>query len=95
LPGSISVWQSITFGHWPSCPFRWRFDVRRDTWHWLFVLHWSFFWRPQWRRLDRMCEMFQMGEHTLCWCGGIFCLWALSEINRLTVFFIVYILCIV
>jgi hypothetical protein len=28
-----------------------------------------------------MCEMFQMGAHTLCWHGGRFCLWALSGIN--------------
>jgi hypothetical protein len=37
-------------------------------------LHWSLFWRPQWRRLDAMCEMFQMGAHTLCWYGGRVCL---------------------
>jgi hypothetical protein len=49
---------------------------------------------PQWRRLDTMCEMFQMGTHTLCWYGGRFCLQALSGINRPTVLFTVYILCI-
>ena len=39
-----------------------------------------------------MCEMFQMGKHTLCWCGGRFCLWVLSGIN--TVLFLFCILCI-
>jgi hypothetical protein len=53
-----------------------------------------FFWRPQWRRLDTMCEMFQMGANTLCWHWGRFFLWDLSGVNRPTVFFIVYILCI-
>jgi hypothetical protein len=94
LSGSSSVWHSIRFGHWPSSSFRWQFDVRRDIWRWLFVPHWSFFWKPQWRRLDMMCEMFQIGAHSLCWYGGRFFLWVLSRINRSIVFFIVYILCI-
>jgi hypothetical protein len=45
------------------------------------VQYWSFLWRPQWRRLDSMCEMFQTPAHTLCWYGGRVCLWALSGIN--------------
>jgi len=28
-----------------------------------------------------MCAMFQMGTHSLCWCGERFCLWDLSGIN--------------
>jgi hypothetical protein len=52
------------------------------------------FLKTTWRRLDTMCEMFQMGAHTLGWYGRRFCLWALSGINRATVLFIVYILCI-
>jgi hypothetical protein len=56
------------------------------------VLYWSFLWRPQWRRLDSMCEMFQIGAHILCWYGGRDCLWPLSRIN--TVLFLVCILCI-
>jgi len=93
LPGSNSVWHSIRFGHWPSCSFRWRFDRRRwVTRRWMYVLYWSFLWRLQWRRLDSICEMFQMGAHILCWYGGRVCLWALSEIN--TVLFLVCILCI-
>jgi len=39
-----------------------------------------------------MCEMFQMGAHTVCWYGGRFCLWSLSGIN--IVLFLVCILCI-
>ena len=39
-----------------------------------------------------MCEMFQMGAHTLCWYGGRFCLGTLLGIN--TVLFLVCILCI-
>jgi hypothetical protein len=39
-----------------------------------------------------MCEIFQMGAHTLCWYGGRFCLWALSGIN--TAWFLVCIHCI-
>jgi hypothetical protein len=58
----------------------------------LCVLYSLFLWRPLWRRLDTMCEMFQMGEHTLCWCGGRFCLWSLSGLN--TVLFLFCILCI-
>jgi len=50
------------------------------------VLHWSFLWRPQVRRVDTMCEIFQMGAHTLCWYGGRFCLWAFSEINTVLFF---------
>jgi hypothetical protein len=70
-----------------------RFDgKRRGTRRWLCVLYWSFLWRPQWRRLDMMCEMFQMGAHTLCWYGGRFCLWDFSGINA--VLFLVCILCI-
>jgi hypothetical protein len=92
---SNSVWHSIRFRHWPSCSFCWQFYIRRDTWLWLFVLHWSFFWRSKWRRLDTMCKMFQMGAHTLLWCGGRFCSWTLSRINRPSVLFIVYILCFV
>jgi len=82
LPGSSSVWHSIRFRHWPSCSFRWWFHGRRwGTRCWFCVLYWSFLWIPEWRRLDTMCEKFQMGEHTFCWCGGRFCLWALSGIN--------------
>ena len=47
---------------------------------------------PRWRRLDSICEIFQMGAHILCWCGGRVCLWALSGTN--TVLFLVCILCI-
>ena len=75
LPGSNSVWHLIGIGHWPSCSFRWRVDGGRwETRCWLCVLYWSFLSRPQWRRLDTMCEMFQMDAHTLCWYGGRFCL---------------------
>jgi hypothetical protein len=71
-----------------SCSYRWRFDGRRwVTRRWMCVLYWSFLWRPQWKRLDTMCEMFQMGAHILCWYGGRVCLWALSGIN--TVLFLV------
>ena len=62
------------------------------TRRWMCVLYWSFLWRPRWRRLDTMCEMFQMGAHILCWYGGRVCLWALSGIN--TVLFLVCIFCI-
>jgi hypothetical protein len=94
LLGFNSVWHSIRFRHWPSCSLRWQFGIRRDSWFWLFVLHWSFFRRSQWRRLDTMFKMFQMGAHTLLRCGGKFCLWTLSRINKPSVLFIVYILCI-
>jgi hypothetical protein len=94
LQGSNSIWHSIRFWHWPSCSFRWRFDVQRYTWSWLFVLHWLFFLKQQWRRLDTMCEMFQMGAHTLYWYGGIFCLWASSGIDRPTFCFVFVIFCI-
>ena len=93
LPGSNFVWHSIRFGHWISCSFRWRFDGRRwGTRRWLCVLYWSFLWRLQWRRLDKMCEIFQMGAHTMCWYGRRFCLWAMSRIK--IVLFLVCILCI-
>jgi len=48
--------------------------------------------RPQWRKLETMCEMFQMDARTLCWCGGRFCLWDLSGINFFL--FLVCVLCI-
>jgi len=89
LPGLNSVWHSIRFRHWPKCSFRWRFDKRRGTRRWLCVLYWSFLWRPQCRRVETMCEIFQMGAHTLCWYGGRFCLWDLSRIN--TVLFFLYV----
>ena len=85
-PPATSVWHSIGFGHWPNCSFRWRFDKRRGTRRWLFVQYWSFLWRPQCRRVDTMCEIFQMGAHTVCLYGGRFCLWALSEINTVLFF---------
>jgi len=34
-PGSSSVWHSVTFGHRPSCSFRWQFEGRRRTRRWL------------------------------------------------------------
>jgi len=37
--------------------------------------------RPQLRRVDTPCKIFQMGAHTLCLYGGRFCLSALSGIN--------------
>jgi hypothetical protein len=93
LPGSNSAWHSNRFGHWPSYSFRWQFDVKRwGTRRWLYVLYWSFLWRPCWRRLGTMCEMFRMGAHILCWYEGRFCLWALSVIN--SVLFLGCILCI-
>jgi hypothetical protein len=82
---------TIRFGHWPNCSYRWRFDRRRGTRRWLCALYWSFLWRPPCRRVDRMCEIFQIGAQTLCWYGGRFCLWALSGIN--TVLFLVCVLC--
>jgi len=39
-----------------------------------------------------MCEIFQMGAHTLCWYEGRFFLWVFSGINA--VLFLVCILCI-
>ena len=57
-------------------------------------LYWSFLRRPRWRRLDTMCEMFQMDEHTLCWCGGRFCLWAMSGINTDLFLFFIFCICI-
>jgi len=75
LPGSHSVWHFIRFEHWPSCSFRWRLDRR------LCVLHWSFLWISHWRRVDTICEIFQMGAHTVCSHEGRFCLWAFSGIN--------------
>ena len=81
LPGSSSTWHLIRFEHRPSCSFRWWFDGRRGTIRWLCVPYWSFLWRPQWRRVDTMCEIFQMGAHTVCWYEGRFCLWAFSEIK--------------
>ena len=47
LPGSNSVWHSIRFGHWPNCSFSWRFDRRRGTRRWLWILYWSVLSRPQ------------------------------------------------
>jgi hypothetical protein len=44
------------------CSFRWWFDGRRETIHWLYELYWSFLWRPQWRGVDTKCEIF----HKLC-----------------------------
>jgi hypothetical protein len=44
--------------------------------------------------MDTMCEMFQIGAQTLCWCGGRLCLWVLSGVNRLTVLCLVYSGCI-
>jgi len=70
LPGSNSVWQFIRFEHRPSCSLRWWFDGRSGTIWWFCVLWW-----PQLRRVDTMCEIFQMGAHTVCWYGGRFCLW--------------------
>ena len=58
---------------------------------WLSVLYWSFLWRPQRRWTDTMCEIFQIGVHTLCRYGGRFNLWTLSGIN--TVLFLVCTLC--
>jgi hypothetical protein len=29
------------------------------------VWYWSFLWKPQWRTVDMMCEIFKMGAHTL------------------------------
>ena len=92
LPGSNSVCYFIKFESWPSCSFRLWFDGRRGTRRWLRVLYWSFLWLPQWRRVDMMCEIFQVGAHTVCWYGGRFCLWALSGMN--TVLFLVCIFCI-
>jgi len=92
LLGSNSVWHFIRFEHWPSCSFRWWFDGRRGTRRWLCVLYWSFLCRPQWRRVDTMCKIFQMGTHNVCRYEGRFCLWALSRIN--TVLFLVCIICI-
>jgi hypothetical protein len=40
-----------------------------------------------------MCEILQMGAHTVCWYGGRFCLWAMS--GKHNVLFLVCILCIV
>ena len=90
LPGSTSVWHAIRFGHWPACSLRWRYDGRIGTRRWLCALYESFLWRPLMRRVDTMCEILQMGAHTLCWCGGRFSLWVLSQIN--TALFLVYIL---
>jgi hypothetical protein len=88
LLGSKSVWHSVRFGNWFSNCTHWRCDRRGwGTRRWLSVLYWSFLWRPHWRILDRMCEMFQRGAQTLCWYGGRFCFWVLSGIN--TVLFIV------
>jgi hypothetical protein len=92
LLGSNSVWHCIRFGHWSSCSSRWRFDWRGwRTRRWLCVLYWSFLWRSQLRSVDTMCEIFQMGAHTLCRYEGRFCLWALSGIH--TGLFFVSILC--
>ena len=55
----------IRFEHWPSCSFRWQFNWRRRTRRWLCVLYRSFLWKPQWIRVDTMCEIFQMGAHTV------------------------------
>jgi hypothetical protein len=69
-----------------------RFDRRGwGTRRWLYVLYWSFLWRPQWRKLDTLWEILQMGAQTLCWYGGRFCLWALLGIN--TVLFLFFIFC--
>ena len=65
LPGSNSVWHSIRYGFWPNFTFRWRFDRRRGIRLRLCVLYRSFLWRPQCRRVDTMCEMFQIGAN-LC-----------------------------
>ena len=82
----IQLRLTITFGHWPNCSIRWRSDRKRGTRRWLRDLHRSFLWRSQCSRVDTMCEIFQMGAHTLCWYGGRFCLWALSRINTLLFF---------
>jgi hypothetical protein len=91
LPESNSVWHSIRFGHRTSSSCCWRFDWRewwtRRLWC---VLYWSFLLRPHWRRVDMIYELFQVGDHTLCWYGERFCLWALSGIN--TVLFLVCII---
>jgi hypothetical protein len=50
----------------------------------LFVLYWSFLWRPQRRKLHAMYEKFQMDAHALRWYGWRFCLWDLSGINNVT-----------
>ena len=93
LPGSNSAWHLIRFGHWPSCSFLWWFNGRRwGTRCSLCVLYWSFLSRPQWRRLDTMCEMFQMGEHTLCWCWGRFCLWVCQGYTLFCSYFVSFVL---
>jgi hypothetical protein len=65
-PGSNSVWCFIKFEHWPNCSFRLWFDERRGTRRWFCVLYRSVLWLPQWRRVDTMCEIFQMGAYTVC-----------------------------
>jgi hypothetical protein len=92
LPGSNSVRQFIRFEHSPSYSSRWWFDERKGRKRWLCVLYWLFLWIPQWRRVEVMCEIFQMGAHTVCWSGGRFYLWALLVI--IIVLFLVCILCI-
>jgi hypothetical protein len=71
-----------------SCSCRWRFDWRGwGTRRWLCVLYWSLLWKPQFGGVDTMCEILQMGAHTLYWYGGRFFLWALLGIS--TVLFLV------
>jgi hypothetical protein len=66
MPGSNSVWQSIRFGHWPSYTFRWRLDVRRGTWRWLFSDCTGRFSEDHSGEVWIICAKCFKWEHTVC-----------------------------
>ena len=93
MPGSSYVWHCIGFRNWPSSflslTIRWKEIQGQDADAVFSTARFSEDHNGE--ELDTTCEMFQMGEHILCWCGGRFCWWDLSRIN--TVLFLFCILC--
>jgi hypothetical protein len=92
LPGSNSVWHSIRSWHWSNCSFRWRFDLRRDTWRWLLCTGRVSEDHSGVYRI-RCAKCFRWA-HTHCAGMEEYFVCEMCRINRLTVWFIVYILCI-